>query len=261
MNIAGRLGRYLMGFAVTAIGVESLVLGIPVRRLEPIPAAFPGITVIAYLSGAAFVAIGVGILIGKWARLAAAVLAIVLLAWVVLLYGPLLAARQEAAWLGTFETFACFSGAWMLAAFMPAESRLRGWNTLIERGTRLGRFGFGISLPVFGLAHFVYPEFVASWIPKWLPLPPLFWAYFTGVAHVAAGVGILTPVIPRLAALLAATMYGSWVLIVHIPRTLAAPHDAMEWNGIFVATMLCASALLAADAVTRAKYTNTPAVR
>ena len=252
MSVAGRIGRYLIGLAVTALGVESLIVGSPVGRLEPIAASVPGLTAIAYLTGAALAAIGICILIGKWARSAAAVLAVVLLAWVVLLYGPLLAARQPVAWLGTFETFACFNGAWMLAASLPADSRLRGWNALIERGTWLGRIGFGLSLPVFGLAHFIYADFTATWIPKWLPWP-LFWAYFTGVAHVAAGIGILTPVIPRLAAILAAVMYGSWVLIVHIPRTMAAPHDAMEWNGIFVATMLCASALLAADAATRAR--------
>jgi uncharacterized membrane protein len=240
-----------MGFAVTALGVESLLLGIPVGRLEPIPASVPGLTAIAYLTGAALTAIGICILIDKWARLAAAALAIMLLIWVVLLYGPLLAARQPVAWLGTFETFACFNGAWMLAALLPTESRPRRWNALIEQGTRLGRFGFGISLPVFGLAHFIYPDFVASWIPKWLPWP-LFWAYFTGVAHIAAGVAILANLIARLAALLAAIMYGSWVLIVHIPRTAAAPHDAFEWNGIFVATALCASALLASHTYTYA---------
>jgi hypothetical protein len=36
------------------------------------------------------------------------------------------------------------------------------------------------------------------------------------------------------------------VLIVHIPRVAAAVYDPFEWNGIFVAMSLCASALLVA---------------
>jgi uncharacterized membrane protein YphA (DoxX/SURF4 family) len=104
---------------------------------------------------------------------------------------------------------------------------------------------FGVSLPVFGLSHVIYHDFVASWVPRWLPFPQ-FWAWFTGIAHAAAGLAILANVQARLAAILAAVMYGSWVLIVHIPRVAAAIHDPFEWNGIFVAMSLCASALLVA---------------
>ena len=101
---------------------------------------------------------------------------------------------------------------------------------------------------MFGIAHFQYHDFVASWVPKWIPFP-LFWAYFTGAAHCAAGVAILVSVMTRLAATLAAVMYGSWALIVHIPRILAAPRDAFEWNGLFVASALCAGALLIAGSL------------
>jgi uncharacterized membrane protein YphA (DoxX/SURF4 family) len=96
---------------------------------------------------------------------------------------------------------------------------------------------------------------VASWVPKWLPFP-LFWAWFTGAAHCAAGVGLVTGVLGRLAGILAGIMYGTWVLIVHIPRVHATPHDAFEWNGIFVAAALSGSAFLAACAVAAARPTT-----
>ena len=63
---------------------------------------------------------------------------------------------------------------------------------------------------------------------------------------------ILANVMARIAATLAAIMYGSWVLIVHIPRVAADIHNAFGWNGIFVASALCASALLVAGTVNRA---------
>ena len=238
-----------MGAAVTVLGAQSLLLGMYVGRLESIPAWVPGHDAIAYLTGAFFVIVGLCILTGKWARLAASALAVVLLTWTVVLHVPQLVANPLGGALnGTFETFALFGTAWVLAATLPADSAKQKWDALVDRGAVLGRLCFAVSLPVFGIAHFQYHDFVASWVPKWIPFP-LFWAYFTGAAHCAAGVAILVNVLARLAATLAAVMYGSWALIVHIPRILAAPRDAFEWNGLFVASALCAGALLVAGSL------------
>jgi uncharacterized membrane protein len=251
VDIAGQVGRYLMGTAITALGAQSLLLGIYVGRLQPIPDSVPGHAAIAYLTGLFLVVVGLCVLTGKWAREAAAALAAVLLAWVLVLYVPQIVAQPfGSAWNGTFETFALFSAAWLLAALLPVRGARRKWDGIVDRGLPLGRLGFGISLPVFGTAHFVYHDFVASWVPKWIPAPQ-FWAYFTGAAHCAAGVSIVVNVLARVAALLAGIMYGSWALLVHIPRIAAAPHDAFEWNGLFVASALCAGALLVAGSVGR----------
>jgi len=253
VHTAARLGRYLIGFAATALGVQSLWLAIYVGRLQPIPDWVPGHDAIAYLTGAFLLAVGILILIGKWARLAAALLSLELLGWFLVLYLPQLVAHpMGSAWTGAFETFALFGGTWLLAALLPAEGHRPRFNRVVDRGATLGRLCFGVSLPVFGIAHFVYHDFVASWVPKWIPYP-LFWAWFTGACHFAAGVAIVINVLARLAATLAGIMYGSWVLIVHIPRVMAAPHDAFEWNGIFVASMLCGSALLVAGAAATRK--------
>jgi uncharacterized membrane protein len=232
----------LIGLAVIALGVQSLWLKIYVGRLQPVPDWVPGKDAITVLTGIFLIAVGLCILSGRWARLAATALAAMLLLWGVVLYLPLVFTRPGA-WLGTFETFALFGGTWLLAAVLPVNGKRYAWDGIVDRGVTLGRLCFGVSLPVFGIAHFVYPSIVVSWVPAWIPFP-VFWAYFTGAAHVAAGVSIVSNVMSRLAASLAAIMYGSWVLIVHIPRVAAATHDAFEWNGIFVATALCASALL-----------------
>jgi uncharacterized membrane protein YphA (DoxX/SURF4 family) len=237
-----RTGCVLIGLAVTALGVQSVWLRIYVGRLQPIPDWVPGHVWIAVATGLFLLAVGLAILSGKWARLAATALAAMLLLWVLVLHVPRIFS-VPAGWLGTFETFAIFGGTWLLAATLPVHGKPRAWDPIVDYGQSFGRMCFGVSLPVFGISHFMYHDFVATWVPVWLGFPQ-FWAYFTGAAHIAAGVAILTNVWPRLAATLAATMYGSWVLIVHIPRVAAATHDAFEWNGIFVATALCASALL-----------------
>src|SRR5690242_7557304 len=172
-----------MGLAVTALGVQSLWLRIYVGRLQPVPDWVPGRAGITVLTGLFLMVVGLCILSGKWARLAASALAAMLLLWIVALYVPLLFTSPNAAWLGTFETLAVFGGAWVLAAALPVAGKRYAWDGVVDQGFTLGRLCFGVSLPVFGLSHFIYHDFVATWVPKWLPFPQ-FWAYFTGAAHV-----------------------------------------------------------------------------
>jgi uncharacterized membrane protein len=247
MDVVAQVGRYLIGGAAIAMGIQSVWLNIYVGRLQPVPEWVPGREVLAFVTGAFLLVVGVCILTGKWARLAALALAAMLLLWVLALYVPMLFVNPVGAWLGLFETLAVFGGTWLLAAMLPPSGSGR-WDELAARGMVPGRLCVGVSMVPFAIAHFIYPDFVASWVPKWLPFP-LFWAWFTGAAHCAAGVAIVTGVLGRLAGTLAGIMYGTWVLIVHIPRVYATPHDAFEWNGIFVATALSGSALLAACAV------------
>jgi uncharacterized membrane protein YphA (DoxX/SURF4 family) len=89
---------------------------------------------------------------------------------------------------------------------------------------------------------------VASWVPRWLPAH-LFWAYFTGIAHCAAGFSLASGVLRKLAARLFAIMLSSWVLIVHIPRVSAALHDRHEWTTLFVAVVLSGIAWIVAGSL------------
>jgi len=47
-------------------------------------------------------------------------------------------------------------------------------------------------------------------------------------------------------------MFGSWVLILHIPRALAHGRDPNEWTSMLIALAMCGGALLVAEAVLRA---------
>jgi uncharacterized membrane protein YphA (DoxX/SURF4 family) len=129
-------------------------------------------------------------------------------------------------------------------------------DRLAAPGIPYGCICFGFSLLVFGAMHFIYHDFTASFIPVWIPFRPFF-AIATGVAHCAAGLAILSGILGRLAATLAGVMYGSWVLILHIPRALlhvpadAAVNPPFEWNGVFVAAILCGGALAVAESFAR----------
>jgi uncharacterized membrane protein YphA (DoxX/SURF4 family) len=78
-------------------------------------------------------------------------------------------------------------------------------------------------------------------VPGWLPAP-LFWAYFTGVCHMAGGLALIAGVQTRLAATLLAAMYGSFALLLHLPRVIAAPDSRIEWTMLLIAVSLAAAA-------------------
>jgi hypothetical protein len=96
-----------------------------------------------------------------------------------------------------------------------------------------------------GIAHFVYAGSVHAMIPAWMPVPP-FWTYFTAVALLAGGVGLLRQRTAGLAGALSGLMIFLWVLLLHIPRALAVPHVAGETDGVCEALALSGLAWLAA---------------
>ena len=114
----------------------------------------------------------------------------------------------------------------------------------LEQGTAT------VSMLGFGALHFVYIPYVAFVIPNWIPAHVAF-AYATGVAHVAAGIGILTGAIARVAALCTAAMFGSRFLILHLPRDVAHAQDPNEWTSMLIALAMSGGALLVADALAR----------
>jgi hypothetical protein len=77
----------------------------------------------------------------------------------------------------------------------------------------------------------------------------MFWAYFTGVAHIAAGVGILFKVKARLAATLLGIMFALWVLIEHSPRVAADPAFRPGWTSLFIALATCGGAWIVAGSL------------
>jgi uncharacterized membrane protein YphA (DoxX/SURF4 family) len=116
---------------------------------------------------------------------------------------------------------------------------------------RTGQLVFGACLLIFGLAHFLYLDFTASMVPSYLPPNHMFWAVATGIAHVAAGVAILSGVQARLAAILLTVMFAIFSALVHVPALLADPHSHLNWvmNGINLA--LTGAAWVVADSLGR----------
>jgi uncharacterized membrane protein len=117
----------------------------------------------------------------------------------------------------------------------------------MEKSQTLGRVFVAVSLVVFGVQHFIYGGFVATLVPAFMP-GRLFWAYFVGVAFVAAATGILTRMLARPAATLLGVMFFLFVVLLHIPRIIGKSTDGNEWTSGFVALAMCGGAWILASA-------------
>jgi uncharacterized membrane protein len=171
-------------------------------------------------------------------RCVAILLAVTILLRVLLVFVPKLAANlhDPGPWTSGCELLALGGAALVLA----------GGHTTIK----LGRFLFALPLVVFGIQHFLYARFIATLVPSWIP-GHLFWAYLVGVAFIAAALSIATQMRAHLAATWLGIMFLLWVLVLHLPRVAAVPHNGDEWTSAFIALAMSGGAFLVAGSSSR----------
>jgi uncharacterized membrane protein len=246
-----KLGRVFVAVAMIAFGVQHFVYQNFVTRVFPkLPAWIPAHSMFAAVFGAFLIIAGLAILFSVEARLMALLLGVVILVSFVVLYGPLLFANPLSAgvWTNAGKALALAGGNFLVAGSFPAGSA-SGWRGTIANALArlipLGRCFLAAFLIFAGAMHFIYTQFAASLIPLWIP-GHMFWTYFAGCALIAGGVGIILPRTTRLAALLTGIMIFLWVLLLHIPRALASPHNFNETTAVFEALAMSGAAFLIA---------------
>lgn len=238
---AGRIG---LGLGAAGLGLLSLIYADFAGNWQPVPEWVPARAPLAYASGALLTGVGALLLLNRGTRIAAASLSGFMCFWAFVLQPPRLLAGEEAAWLAPAEIVAVAAGAWILTWLASADGPLR------NRAIQIGVTVFGLMPFAFGIAHFLYIDFTTSMIPAWIPWRT-FWAWFTGVSHIAAALGIVTGIFPRLASTLLALMFSGFVLLVHVPRILTDPSNRIEWHLISTALLLTGAAWIVASALSR----------
>jgi uncharacterized membrane protein YphA (DoxX/SURF4 family) len=214
-----------------------------------VPKAFPDRTALAYAAAAFMLVAGAAV---EWRRTAAwgaaALAAYYALIVVILMNGRVVLAHstEYGAYSGAAEQLAIAAGGLIVYA---ANARIDA--ALTARLTRLGQLAFGVCALLFGGAHFFYLNLTAPLVPKWLPPSQEFWAYATGIGHIAAGVAILTGVGARLAAILLTAMYLAFTLLVHSPMLLADPSSHTNWSESALNIALIGAAWVVADSLAR----------
>jgi uncharacterized membrane protein YphA (DoxX/SURF4 family) len=144
-----------------------------------------------------------------------------------------------------FEVCAIAAAATFFAASLLREDQLfvgesgDSWQFVAVAA----RVAFGLSFIAFGISHFMYAAYVESVIPSWIP-GHTFFTYFTAMAHIAAGLSLVSGIRYRLAATMLTIMFGSWVLMLHMPRVALALTNSNEWTSLIVAIAMCGGAWL-----------------
>jgi len=245
MSKLSRLGSILFAIPLAVFGIQYLSYGRFVRGLPPVSASLSGLPLLAYPLGVVLVMSAAGILLLKAARFSAQVVAALFLFCFVCLHIPHVArhTHQPDPWTGAFETLAMGGAALVLAAVCSTQNGDRKGMGLAT----IGRLIYAVALPVFAIQHFMYARFIAGLVPAWIP-GRLFWAYFVGVAFLAASGAMLADKMTYAAAVSLGTMFLIWVVILHTPRVFSMRHGD-ELTSLFVAMAMSGGAwMIAGDA-------------
>jgi uncharacterized membrane protein YphA (DoxX/SURF4 family) len=240
------MGRVVYGLGLMAMGLVCLVWG-KFDPGQPVPRDFPDRAVLAYAAAAFMFLAGAAV---EWRRTvawAAALLAIYYTLIVVLLMnGRMVLAhyREFGSYSGTAEQLAIAAGALIIYARHATLDA-----TVAARSVRIGQLTFGVCALLFGGAHFFYMNLTAPLVPAWLPPSQTFWAYATGLGHIAAGVAILTGIRARLAAILLTAMYAAFTVLVHIPAVMADSSKYVNWTENALNLALIGVAWVVADSL------------
>jgi uncharacterized membrane protein len=250
----------LFAVGMIGLGILALIYGDFALVWQPVAPWVPGRTALAYASGVVMLLGGVGLLFRGTAKWSARILFPYLILWALLKVPAVVVAPQiEGVWLGLGELTVLLAGGWTLFAVLAdlKEGSLLAFASG-ERGVRIARILFAVSLIPIGLSHIMYVKVTAGYVPAWLPYR-VGWAYLTGAGQIACGLGVLFSIFPRVAAATEATMLSLFALLVWGPAIVAAPKTRLPWTAFLITWAIMAAAWVVAGNV-RAKKSAKPGV-
>jgi uncharacterized membrane protein len=259
LNKIIQFGPVLFAIAMAIFGGDHLVAAKFVAG--GVPSWIPWHLFWAYFVGVALIAGALGLVTNKQARLAAALLGIMIFLFVVLIHIPACFAspHDKTRYTILLRDLALSCGVSAFAASQTERWRTHGMQKIAAR------FLMAIVALVFGVEQFIYPQAAPGipqensalmvTMPSWIP-GHIFWANLTGAVFIACGLGLMTK-----RARLAAGSLGIWVLflvfLVYLPLVIEKPLDiANALNYLAIHSALAGAALLLADALTKEEHSQ-----
>jgi uncharacterized membrane protein YphA (DoxX/SURF4 family) len=217
---------------------------------QPVPPWLPARRAIADTVGVLMLLLGAGLLFPLTRVWSVRILLPYLVLWAMLKVPDVVhSPNVEGNYLGLGELTLLLSGGWTLFACLgdiaPSSSLafLAG-----ERGVRLARILFAVSIVPIGLSHIVYLQATIGYVPHWLPHAKG-WAILTGAGQIASGLGVLFGVLPRIAAWAEAGQITCYTLLVWLPAVISAPKSRLSWTAFFISWIFGAAAYAVAQNV------------
>ena len=251
MNAAGRF----FAIAAASLAILSLAYGDFAPSGGSLPGWIPWRENWVHLSALLLLAASAGVWFSRTALPSAAMIGAYLAVWALIGTPPILSKPLSiGAWYGFCEALTSLVGAWILYSLLRWQLRRSERLIASERTVRVAQVLFGLTCVFYGWSHFAYADYTASMVPTWLP-SRLGFAYLTGLGHLAAGIGIIVGILPRLAATLEAIMMSLFGLLVWVPSFLAQPRPQWatppqnQWSELVVNLVLAASACIVATSL------------
>ena len=250
-----RLSQALFVIAMASVAILSLSYHDFVPRGQPFPAWIPWREGWIYGSALLLLVTSAGLCFSRTALPSALTICAYQAVWTLLCALPVLSEpRSVGAWYGFCEALSPLIGAWILYAMLRWQGQESRTTARVERSVRIAQVLFGLTCIFYGGSHFAYADYTASMVPRWLPAQlPL--AYLTGLCHIAAGLGLVVGILPRLAATLEAIMMSLFGLLVWVPSFFAQPRPDWatppenQWSELIVNLLLAAAAWMVATSL------------
>jgi uncharacterized membrane protein len=247
-------GRLFFAIPMALFGSEHFTSTAGIANL--VPRWIPAHTFWVYLVGLAFICAALSIAVLVQARLAAALVGMTFLIFVLVMDMPATLAHPHNRffWALALRQLAFSGGAFAFA--------MSSWSTRPRRPSpaqsitalaAFPRFFVGIASLFYGVEHLLHPAYapgvpLQKLTPEWIP-GRIFLSYFVGVILIVAGVCLLVNKKTRIAATSLGLTILLTVLWIYLPMLLRAPTDVVALNYFFDTLLFCGAILLLANAM------------
>jgi uncharacterized membrane protein len=243
-------GRLFLAVPMAAFGAEHYMFWRSMGAM--VPSWMPWHPFWIFFVGTALIAAAVSIVLRWHEGLAAALLGVMILSFVVLIHIPnWIATPGDRFRLAVALRDTSFSaGAFAYAVSRAQQSPRHLLHSLV---LRLVRYVIGIVWITFGVEHFLHPQNVPvvpleKLLPAWIP-GHLFLAMVTGTALIVCGVAVILDWKAQAAAAWLGTYSVLVVLVVYLPMLIAKPDVGEGLNYLADTMVFCGCALVLAEAL------------
>jgi len=228
-------GRMFFAIPLAVFGSEHFTITADIARI--IPRWIPAHTFWVYLVGLAFICAAISITVLVKARLAAALVGMTFLIFVLVmdLPGTLAHPHNRFFWALALRQLAFSGGAFAFAMSpLSTETKPPSRAQLMKILAAIPRFFVGIPSIFYGVEHLLHPEYVPGiplqkLTPEWIPGRILL-SYFVGVILILAAVCLLVNKKTRTAATILGLTILLTVLWIYLPMLVGAPKDVVALN-------------------------------